>query len=285
MNVHSCPVCQSPNFTDKWVTKNYKLLKCLECHTCWDASPDITGIYGENYYRSASLKGGYSNYLDGMILNSKTFTYRLNLAQAKLGNKGKLLDVGCALGDCLIQAKNLGWTDVVGIDVSQFAVDFAQKRGLSILEGDLTNHPFTANSFDLILLQDVIEHIANPIAHLQNAYHLLKPGGQILLITPDLHGLLTKILGAMWYHYKPNEHLTYFSQSNMKLALEKSGFVNIQSKPTVSYMSIGYVCDRLRFYQPILFSQVLKTLKILKITDMVLPFNIGEFEAWGQKPN
>jgi len=286
MEIPSCPVCQSKKSVRKIINRDYQLTKCLDCGLLWDSAPplDTSALYEEEYYNSSLLKGGYGNYSQAMKLNSKTFRHRLISSQSKIASKGWLLDVGCALGDCLIHAKDLGWEHPLGLDVSEFAIKFASSRDLSVFCGSLINHSFQPNSFDLLLLQDVIEHIADPLSHLKAAYQLLKPGGWIYVVTPDVEGLWSKLLGSHWYHYKPKEHLTYFSKSTMKLSLHQSGFTNMQLKSAVSFMSIGYVFERMRYYQPTVFLALMRTFQSIGLGDLVIPFNIGELEAWGQKP-
>lgn len=283
MKIDQCPVCQSQKYLD-YQRKNH-LVKCEECGMVWDMQPPIDplAIYQENYYNNEFSKGGYANYFEGMQVNSLTFKYRLLEATKKVGFAGKLLDVGCALGDCLLQAEKLGWSEAEGLEVSSYAVEFARKRGLTVSQGDLFHHNFAPASFDLVMLQDMIEHTVNPLEHLQAAYHLLKPGGWIFITTPNITGIWGRILGPFWYHYKPGEHLTYFSIKTVQLALKRTGFTNTCAKPTKNSMSLQYIFDRLQYYQPTLFGFLLKLVKVFRLNNLVFSLRIGELEAWGQK--
>jgi len=251
----------------------------------WDYNPPTNAyLYDENYFINENPKGGYANYYEGMRVNKKTFYERLKKIEKKLGNKGKLLDVGCALGDCLVEAKKLGWKDVQGVEVSEFAHKIAKRRNLNVRSGDIFKNPFHKDSFDVILYQDVIEHIVDPVGELKRVYQILKPGGIIFLVTPDTGGWWSKILGPLWYHYKPMEHISYFSKKSMILALQKSGFDNISIQATYHVLSLEYILNRLKFYAPTFFEFLLKISRKTPFRDV--PFNayIGELEAWGQKP-
>ena len=287
MKTDTCPICQSREFSYYQAGQNYTLAKCQQCGMVWDNNPPIepTAIYQANYYQNEGGKGGYSDYLASMKMNSKTFRRRLLAAQRKLrSDRPLLLDVGCALGDCLLEAKKLGWENPQGLEVSEYAVEFAKSRDLLVFRGDLFNHPFESNSFDLITLQDMLEHTTNPLSQLEAAYQLLKPGGYILITTPNVEGILAKILRSFWYHYKPGEHLTYFSLKTINLALEKTGFVEIESKPTSKSLSVEYILDRLKYYQPQIFSILLKLARKLNLDKWVFEIGTGELEAWGKKP-
>lgn len=285
MKKNHCPLCHADEFDYYRAGDDYTLAKCAKCGMVWDNHPPAnpTAIYQEDYYNNDFPKGGYANYFQGMKINSRTFIKRLSKAEKKLSGKGLLLDVGCALGDCLAQAQDLGWRNPQGLEVSEYAVEFAKSRGLSVYQGDLFNHNFEHNSFDLIMLQDMIEHTTNPMAQLTAAYELLKPGGWIFITTPNVGGFWEKLLGPLWYHYKPGEHLTYFSLDTIKFALEKIGFFDIESKPTSNSMSWEYIFDRLKYYQPTLFSFLLKLSRWLGLHKIVFSLWIGELEAWGKK--
>ncbi len=280
MKTAHCPVCQSRECSYYQAGENYTLAKCHQCSMVWDNNPprEPTAIYQANYYQNEGGKGGYSDYLASMKMNSQTFRRRLLAARKKLGgdvasatlrDRPLLLDVGCALGDCLLEAKKLGWENPLGLEVSQYAVEFARNRDLLVFQGDLFNNPFQSNSFDLITLQDMLEHTTNPLSQLEAAYQLLKPGGLILITTPNVGGILAKILGSFWYHYKPGEHLTYFSFNTINLALEKTGFVQRESQATSKSLSVEYILDRLKYYQPQIFSILLKLACQLKLNRLV----------------
>jgi SAM-dependent methyltransferase len=295
MKTANCPICQSRECSYYQALENYTLAKCRQCGMVWDNNPptEPTAIYQANYYQNEGGKGGYSDYLATMKANSQTFRRRLLAAQRKLGSdvasatlreRPLLLDIGCALGDCLLEAKKLGWENPLGLEVSEYAVEFARSRDLLVFRGDLFNHPFQPNSFDLITLQDMLEHTTNPLSQLEAAYQLLKPGGLILITTPNVEGILAKILRSFWYHYKPGEHLTYFSFNTINLALEKTGFFQIESQPTSKSLSVEYIFDRLKYYQPQIFSILLKLARQLNLDRLVFEVGTGELEAWGKKP-
>ncbi len=292
MKTANCPICQSKECSYYQAGEKYTLAKCHQCGMVWDNNPPKkpTAIYQASYYQASyyqnkGRKGGYSDYLATMKANGQTFRRRLLAAQKKLrSDRPLLLDVGCALGDCLLEAKKLGWENPLGLEVSQYAAELAQSRDLLVFQGDLFDNPFQPNSFDLITLQDMLEHTTNPLSQLEAAYQLLKPGGLILITTPNVEGILAKILRSFWYHYKPGEHLTYFSFKTINLALEKTGFSQIESKSTSKSLSVEYILDRLQYYQPQIFSVLLKLARQLNLDRLVFEIGTGELEAWGIKP-
>ena len=97
----------------------------------------------------------------------------------------------------------MGWQELYGIDPSVYACRLARNKGLTIKRGTLKTVKFAPNSFALITLQDTIEHLTDPLEELQRIYRLLRSGGWIFILTPDIEGWWSKILHSKWYHYKP----------------------------------------------------------------------------------
>lgn len=282
----SCPICQYREYNNFWAMKGYMLFNCKKCHMVWDAYPpgNLDKQYNENYFINKNPKGGYANYFEGMSINRKTFTDRLGRIEKRLGYKGKLLDIGCALGDCLLEAKKLGWKEVEGLEISNYAYNFARKRGLKITKGVLRTSNYLSNSFDIVTMQDVIEHIDDPVRELKDVYKILKPQGWVFMVTPNIQGNWSKILGSLWYHYKPNEHILYFSEETVQYLLGKTGFVNIKTSGTYHLMSLGYILNRLRYYFPNLFSLLLNIVKHTPLNNLIFRVYVDELEAWAQKP-
>jgi SAM-dependent methyltransferase len=282
--MNKCPLCQSTKFNQFFAMPGYKLSRCFDCHLVWDPTPpnNLNAQYEKEYFINENPKGGYANYFQGMQINRKTFRERLKRIEKRLGNKGNLLDVGCALGDCLEEAKKMGWKNIEGVELSKYASGFAKERGLKVTEGTLNNLK-AKESFDIVTSQDVIEHIPQPKEELNSINKVLKPGGWILLVTPDVGGWWHKMLGKKWYHYKPGEHIVYFSKETIRKALTDAGFINIETRPTYHFMSLEYIFNRLRYYTP-LFNLLLKIIEKTPAKDLPFKIYAGELEAWAQKP-
>jgi len=264
--------------------KGYQLVKCKDCNFVWDSfSPEnLLTQYDKTYYINSNPKGGYANYNEGMRINRKTFSDRLKKIEKKHG-KGVLLDVGCALGDCLMEAKKLGWKNTLGLEVSEYACKKAIKRSLNIKNGKLSKNTFPAESFDIVLYQDVLEHISDPFRELIKVKRVLKKGGLLFIVTPDIGGWWSKLLGSLWYHYKPVEHVSYFSKRSLKRVLLKAGFNNIEIQGTYHVLSVEYILNRLRYYSPFVFGGFLNIIKKTPIKNMSFKAYTGEIEAWAIK--
>jgi len=104
--------------------------------------------------------------------------------------KGKILDIGCGEGELLIKATLLGY-DIVGMDRSENELDVAKETAklsnidISTVLGSIENIPFKKETFDIIVMGEILEHLENPLKSLQYVLEFLKPDGKLLITTPS----------------------------------------------------------------------------------------------------
>jgi SAM-dependent methyltransferase len=122
----------------------------------------------------------------------------------------KLLDVGCGTGWLAEH-----FSDYTGIDGSPEAVDAAQAKGRSIVQGDVGEPlPFGDAAFDGVVLKDLLEHVADPVAVVREAHRVLKPGGRVFASSPDAQRWV-------WDDYT---HRRPFTRRAFKLLFADQGF-------------------------------------------------------------
>jgi SAM-dependent methyltransferase len=127
----------------------------------------------------------------------------------------------------LQEAKTAGW-DAVGVETSDFAAQYARERtGCPVHTGTLQEARLESESFDVITLMDVIEHVAEPSPLIDEIYRVLRPGGVIFLVTPNFGSLFVRIYGSKAYGIGPEEHVVYFQPGTIERLLQKSGFRRI----------------------------------------------------------
>lgn len=144
-------------------------------------------------------------------------------------NSGLLVDIGCGNGHFLNTAMELGW-EAWGVDIDPKAVEIAQKTGARILQGGFPKTGLPSEHFDIVTLSHVIEHVHDPIAALQEAFRVLKPGGQIWLATPNMDSFGYAHFRENWLALDSPRHLVLFNTISMGMALTKSGFIHVKDK-------------------------------------------------------
>jgi 2-polyprenyl-3-methyl-5-hydroxy-6-metoxy-1,4-benzoquinol methylase len=143
-------------------------------------------------------------------------------------SRGQLLEVGCGNGSYLALMRQLGWT-VSGLEVDPAAADTsARSVGCPVHVGTMADANLPAGSCDAIVSRHVLEHVADPLAFVQEAARLLKPGAILALSAPNLSSLGHRLFGADWYSLDPPRHLCLFTPKALRGLLDRSGcFTNI----------------------------------------------------------
>ncbi len=136
---------------------------------------------------------------------------------------GRLLDVGCGTGFFLEAARTRGW-DVAGIDPSPFAVEQVRALGIEAHKGLLHEVDLPEASFDAVALLQVVEHLLDPRDLLERCRRLLKPGGALLVATPNPASLLARTQRERFNYWIPPVHCVWYPPRTLKRLLADAGF-------------------------------------------------------------
>jgi SAM-dependent methyltransferase len=226
--------------------ENVDLVECSRCRlTFVDPFPspaEVSSLYTDSYFARERGVGGYVDYAAASALKLLSFRGILDRIEPRLPSAPRLLDIGAAHGLMLDLAAARGWRDAVGVEPDPTAAKLARDKGHEIICGLLPEAlDHVAGQFDVISLLDVVEHFTRPLEELQRLRARLRPGGLIVLVTPDFGGVFRPIMGARWPHLKPNEHLWYFRKGTLRSLLERAGYRNIELSPFFKTTSIDYL--------------------------------------------
>ena len=137
---------------------------------------------------------------------------------------GALLDVGSGAGTYLDLMRALGWSRVVGVDISEEAASRGRERlGVEIHVGDLRDVGLSAESFDAVTLSHALEHVDDPVAVLAEVRRVLRPNGRVAIAVPNVRSMLSRLLREHWLGLETPRHLVNFSPAGLRTAVERSG--------------------------------------------------------------
>lgn len=137
---------------------------------------------------------------------------------------GKLLDVGCGGGRYLHRMQRRGW-QVEGIDFDAQATRRVSERyGIKTYTGDLHAAGLPDASLDAITMSHSIEHVVDPAATLTECWRILRPGGSLIILTPNVESRAAQSFGEFWRGWEPPRHLHLFSVQSMRQFLSAAGF-------------------------------------------------------------
>jgi SAM-dependent methyltransferase len=177
-----------------------------------------------------------------------TFRVIEAVARARLGGAGTALDVGCGGGAFMRLLQARGW-HAVGIDVNEHALERAREYNLDARLATLQELDSGIDQFDCVVLMNALEYMANWMDELRRAAELLRPGGVLVLETPNAsyHRWQARIGSAlhldrnrlMIIEAAPGRRLVSFSPRAARLALAKTGLEQVEIEPALPRVAGG----------------------------------------------
>lgn len=217
----NCLICRSSKYRFWARQGSYKAVKCKRCGFIW-INPSLN-TQGLNLY--------YQNYI-GMRFRDKIKTkqrklqYQLdkNFIESFIST-GKVLDVGCSGGFFLnVLSKKF---EKHGIDIDQEAVKYARKTysfGKNILCQDFLQTSYPKESFHLIIMRGLIEHLPDPVLAIKKVSQLLRPEGfYFIAATPNVDSFCANLYREKWNLFHPIRHIFYFSPKTLSKICSKYG--------------------------------------------------------------
>jgi 2-polyprenyl-3-methyl-5-hydroxy-6-metoxy-1,4-benzoquinol methylase len=287
-----CPICGSARVRPYCEKDGAAYHACRDCRVLFQAhAPDRDAMLG---YADSEYDGGlYQEYVDAHAMKIAHFRARmawmrphLGLGSGAPGSGGaeprRLLDVGCACGYFLEVAVDEGF-EVQGLEFSPNAIAAARPdiraKILNARVDSLDAHHDAR--YDVITAFDILEHLDKPLEFLAQARRLLRPGGHLVISTPDADHWLRPIMASRWPMLQPMQHLTLFSHRSLRLALERAGFSSIALDTAYKVISYEYLVNQLRTLNPWLFSVLRATTRLAPSGPMTRyrRVNIGEVMA------
>lgn len=282
-----CPICQTHNSAFYCYLKPASYFRCNVCGTIFQY-PLPTVAEMVEYANQEYSEGLYKGYIQARPIKHLTFRKRLDMIEARqVGQPGKkVLDVGCSCGYFLDVALEKGY-DGYGVEFSSVAISAAQDATRArITQGDVNQlAEMQAASFDIVTAFDVIEHTIEPLTFLADLKKLLKPGGLLVITTPDTRHFLRSVMRKRWPMLQPFQHTVLFSGQSLRQALEASGYHSVELRPARKYLTPDYLSEQVKIYTPLLTKIYGVVARVLpkQVRQMPLPLNIGEVMAFARR--
>ena len=234
----SCPLCGAAASREvavvrRW-TEPFRIARCRSCSLLFmnprPSSERLAEFYNEGFF---SGDGEYA-YVDERTVEPQVRVRaagRLARIERMLVADGvdsrRLVELGCAYGTFLDEARQRGWS-VTGCDVSHDAAAWAREhRGLDVRTCDLADAALAPASADLVTGSEVVEHLADPVRTARAAYDVLAPGGVVLFSTANEASLARLLRGPRWGYFLPG-HVVLWSAGTLTRLLEGAGFRDVR---------------------------------------------------------
>ncbi|HKW93349.1 MAG TPA: class I SAM-dependent methyltransferase [Methylomirabilota bacterium] len=216
------------------------IVRCRSCGLLM-TNPQDDAATLEDIYRSFSDPAYDAEYAD----RGQEAAERLALVARHHPAPGRLLDVGCGTGAFVCAALERGW-EAAGLDSSDWMVTRGRARcpPATFWRGALGVVNFPPQSFDVITMWNVLEHVVAPREALRRVREWLAPGGGVFLSMPNGSSLVSRLMGRRW-PLLLREHLWYFGPRTIGRLLADAGFELIEVRSRLVRFSGARVLARL----------------------------------------
>jgi 2-polyprenyl-3-methyl-5-hydroxy-6-metoxy-1,4-benzoquinol methylase len=204
----------------RWGETDFVLRRCCDCGLIFNSprlpAERLEDLYRRNYY--------FFNRRADIEFERIRAAYLRTIAHLPLAAPGALLELGSAKGYMLALLSGLGWR-VTGVEVADTAAQFSRRQfRVEVFTGTLEAFRRSdGRRFDVVLAQDVLEHIPEPEQFLRAAHDSLRPGGWLIVDTPNVGGANVEVVGERWRGFNPF-HIYLFQRGTLTRALHQTGF-------------------------------------------------------------
>lgn len=163
------------------------IVQCLECDVVY-TKPTL--VPQSNPYATESADEYFQ--MHDSQEKTKAGEWLAGTAETILKRKGKMLEIGCGRGELLVGAANLGW-DVYGIEMTSSFAQIARSRGINVECSSVEESKSLDDTYDVVLLAAVLEHLYDPVNILKRVHAALRPGGLVFIDVPNELSLTMRV--------------------------------------------------------------------------------------------
>lgn len=223
----NCPVCDVDDSDWVFNKAGFEFVKCRHCGLL-HVNPQLTLETQDSIYKESKTADHWikvQKKTKEQTWNAeKKYLPALEELKRLYPQGGKLLDVGCSIGQFLTMARDAGW-DVQGVELNADAAEIARRDyGLTVHGEKIEEADFAEGEFDVITLWGVFEHLTDPNAMLRSIRRVLKKDGLVLFFVPNGHSLIIRMTREHNSTVSGRAHLWYFTPETMDKILQKNGY-------------------------------------------------------------
>jgi 2-polyprenyl-3-methyl-5-hydroxy-6-metoxy-1,4-benzoquinol methylase len=232
-----CPVCASAGCTRSGTLLHTQVYLCGQCRVefAWPqpSSEDLDKLYGELYFtENPKFAMAECDYLQQIVDR-----HILRVVPSLSGLR--VLDFGCGEGNMLAVLRRMG-AEAYGVEYDNTARRKASNATGAPIWKTLNEAP-SHLSFDLVIMNEVLEHLLRPTVTCKDIYARIRTNGGCYVSTPNFGGLKAKIIGGRWVQYANMTHLCYFNWRSLRYLGRIAGFSRVLRIPTrVRFSTMGF---------------------------------------------
>ena len=202
----------------------------LQIHPFPDVE-DLIRAYSVDYhgYRTSAEKGA----LYKVLFEIKDSLFRRK-ALKSIPRGAAMLDVGCGSGEYLARLTFLEPARLDGIDFNEKAVRLAREKGIDCFQGIFPDFPAEPETYEVVFMNNYLEHTLSPRQELEKAARVLKPGGRLIGEVPNFRSFDQRLFGKYWGGNHVPRHTFQFEPEPLERLLEDAGFRDVRTVQELS---------------------------------------------------
>jgi len=237
-----CPICDGASARLVGEKDGLRVLRCAACTVQYsERAPEVSQlseIYNKAYFHGSPA--GYPAYeADESLHRARSRAYLKDL-MVHTSEPGSLLDVGCATGFFLDEARTAGW-EVRGCEVSEWAASSARQRfGLDVLQAPFPTTQLGRRQYDAVTFLNVFEQLPSPHAAERMVRDLVKPGGLLALETWDVDALVVRASGMKWHKYRPGDTPIYLNRQSLTTLFRPEQWTLVEYRARTKWITLAH---------------------------------------------
>jgi SAM-dependent methyltransferase len=218
-----CWACGGPTAQDEsW--RPVQLHRCPACGLLFtpERTPEaLQELYAEGYFDAYP---GAGDYLEDPAQRRYEAQRRLAFMRRHGATRGRLLEIGAAGGQFLLEARAQGF-QTLGVEPDEaLAREVAERTGLEMLGGFVETVDLPDTGFDAVCLWHVLEHLSEPLPALERLRRALSPGGGLFIEVPNIASVFAQRERASWVKLDIEHHVAHYTPKALGTMLERAGF-------------------------------------------------------------
>lgn len=210
----------------------YAYLRCAACGLVrLDPMPtpaEVAALYPPDYHGYQEAASGLTRRLADALLRQRAQSYR-----RLIGAGGRVLDVGAADGAHFPAWERVGGWRISGIEFNDEAAARGRAAGRDILTADIATSEPPRATFDLVVMNHLLEHVHDPLDVARRAWDALRPGGVLVGEVPNLRSVDAAVSGRYWGGAHWPRHLHQFDPTTLTATLRRAGFTDVRIRPSL----------------------------------------------------
>lgn len=231
----NCGLCKGTKNTTVLTVGSHKLVRCSECGLIYTSTfVERSSFYtNEDYF---TVKNQYVTHEDELYRIFEPILDKI----IRFKPEGTFLDIGTGIGTMLSVASKRGFV-VYGVELSDWAAKFAREtKGLNVFTGSLKDSKLLPESFDVVVINHVLEHVSEPCALLVEIHRILKKDGILVIGVPNFGSIMARLQKDKWQSIRPEEHIWHFSSKTLGQTVNHTGFYKVYFESCENHPICGW---------------------------------------------